>query len=79
MMKVVRDDIISAIRAAKVVLEPHKLNDEVALSDQGIDSLGLFNILLIIQDKYGVNIPDSDIDKLSTINMFIDYLNGYLD
>ncbi len=77
-MKVVREDIIAAVRDAKVVSDPDKLRDEVKLSDQGIDSLGVFNILLVLGEKYGIEIPDSDVDQLTTIAVMIDYLNRRL-
>jgi acyl carrier protein len=78
MMKVERQDIIAAVRDAKVVSDPEKLRDEVKLSDQGIDSLGVFNILLVLGEKYGIEIPDSDVDQLTTIAVMIDYLNRRL-
>lgn len=77
-MKVVREDIIVAVRDAKVVSDPDKLRDEVKLSDQGIDSLGVFNILLVLGEKYGIEIPDSDVDQLTTIAVMVDYLNRRL-
>ncbi len=77
-MKVERQDIIAAVRDAKVVSDPDKLRDEVKLSDQGIDSLGVFNILLVLGEKYGIEIPDSDVDQLTTIAVMIDYLNRRL-
>lgn len=77
-MKVDRQDIIAAVRDAKVVSDPDKLRDEVKLSDQGVDSLGVFNILLVLGEKYGIEIPDSDVDQLTTIAVMIDYLNRRL-
>jgi len=78
MMKVERQDIIAAVRDAKVVSDPDKLRDEVKLGDQGIDSLGVFNILLVLGEKYGIEIPDSDVDQLTTIAVMVDYLNRRL-
>lgn len=77
-MRVVREDIVAAVRDAKVVSDPDKLRDEVKLSDQGIDSLGVFNILLVLGEKYGIEIPDSDVDQLTTIAVMVDYLNRRL-
>ena len=48
------------------------------LTDQGVDSLGLFNIILLLQEKYDLEIPDADIDAMDTIQAIIDYLNGRL-
>jgi acyl carrier protein len=77
-MKVTREDVIAGVREAKVVSDPEKLRDDIKLADQGIDSLGVFNILLVLGEKYGIEIPDSDIDQLTSINVIADYLNRRL-
>jgi acyl carrier protein len=77
-MKVVREDVIAAVRSAKVVTDPDKLRDDVKLVDQGIDSLGIFNIVLLLQERYGIEIPDSDVDQLINIAIIVDYLNRRL-
>jgi len=77
-MKVMREDVIAAIRDAKVVSDPEKIRDDVKLSDQGIDSLGVFNILLLLGEKYGIEIPDSDVDQLASVVVIVDYLNRRL-
>jgi acyl carrier protein len=77
-MKVMREDVIAAIRDAKVVSDPEKIRDDIKLSDQGIDSLGVFNILLLLGEKYGIEIPDSDVDKLASVVVIVEYLNRRL-
>lgn len=77
-MKVMREDVIAAIRDAKVVSDPEKIRDDIKLSDQGIDSLGVFNILLLLGEKYGIEIPDSDVDQLTSVVVIVDYLNRRL-
>jgi len=77
-MKVMREDVIAAIRDAKVVSDPEKIRDDIKLSDQGIDSLGVFNILLLLGEKYGIEIPDSDVDQLASVVVIVDYLNRRL-
>jgi acyl carrier protein len=77
-MKVMREDVIAAIRDARVVSDPEKIRDEIKLSDQGIDSLGVFNILLLLGEKYGIEIPDSDVDQLVSVVVIVDYLNRRL-
>lgn len=76
-MKITRADIIQAVREAKVVSDPDGLRDDVDLVDQGIDSLGFLNVLLILGEKYGIDIPDEDIDQLNTIDVIIKYVNEH--
>ncbi|MFT5440709.1 MAG: acyl carrier protein [Alphaproteobacteria bacterium] len=77
-MAVVREDVIAAVREADIVSDPDALRDDMPLTDQGVDSLGLFNIILLLQEKYDLEIPDADIDAMDTIQAIIDYLNGRL-
>ncbi|SDC54364.1 acyl carrier protein/NADH dehydrogenase (ubiquinone) 1 alpha/beta subcomplex 1 [Pseudomonas guariconensis] len=77
-MQVTRDDIIGIIREAKVVESPEALRSDVSLTDQGIDSLGMFSVVLALQEKYAIEIPESDIDGLNSINDFIGYLSKCL-
>jgi acyl carrier protein len=77
-MQVTREDIIAIIRLAKVVESPENLRTDVKLTDQGIDSLGMFSIILALQEKYGIEIPDADIDMLKTINELMGYIEKRL-
>jgi acyl carrier protein len=72
------EDVISAIWTAKIVADPGKLRTDVKLTDQGIDSLGVFNLLLVLDEKYELQIPDADADALSTIDEIVAYLNTRL-
>lgn len=77
-MSIAREDIVAVIRKANVVSDPDKLRDDITLDDQGIDSLGIFNVILLLQEKYGLEIPDEDMDPLVSISAIVDYLNKRL-
>jgi acyl carrier protein len=77
-MKVVREDVVAVAHDAKIVSDPDKLRDDIKLSDQGIDSLAIFDFILQLQEKYEIEIPDSDIDQLVSIPTIVDYLNRRL-
>ncbi|KJZ49623.1 hypothetical protein VC35_04745 [Pseudomonas fluorescens] len=63
---------------ADVVADASTLRDNISLSDQGVDSLGMFNIILSIQDHYVIEIPDEDIEDLKTINDLAAYIKSKL-
>lgn len=77
-MPVTREDVVSAIVEAKAVQDATKLRDEVKLTEQGIDSLEMFNVLLVISERYDIDIPDEDSDQLITIKDIVEYLNRRL-
>jgi acyl carrier protein len=74
-MKVEHADIVDLIRDAKTMVQLDELSFEDDLRDRGADSLDLMNILLAIQEKYGVEIPDSELDNLSSVAAMCMFVN----
>lgn len=53
---------------------------DVTLSDLGVDSLDNMSLFLEIQEKFGIaEIADSDIDKLISVKLILDYIEKHLD
>lgn len=77
-MPVTREQVLAAISDAKVDVDVSKLRDDVKLSEQGIDSLEIFNILLVVSEKFELDIPDEDTEQLDTVRDILDYLNKRL-
>jgi acyl carrier protein len=53
-------------------------NHDKSLFDAGIDSLDHAALLLALEEKYAIKIPDSDVDGLSSINQIATYLERRL-
>lgn len=51
------------------------LDDNKNFQDAGIDSLDQINILFSIQEKYNIDIPDEAVEKCSSINGIISFVN----
>jgi acyl carrier protein len=49
-------------------------NPDKPLDQYGIDSLDLASILLALEERFGLKVPDSDIDRLRTLNDLAAYL-----
>ena len=77
-MTVKQEDVLSAVLEAEVLEDISELRTDIKLTDQGIDSLGFYNILLVLEERYGVKIPDQDIGKLDTVADIADYFNSRL-
>ena len=77
-MSITKENILVIIKETKAVEDVTKLRDDVKLSDQGVDSLEIFNVLLLISEKYDIDIPDEDSDHLNTINEIVEYLNRFV-
>lgn len=44
--------------------------------DLGADSLDLFELVMSLEDEYGVEIPSEELEKLTTVGSVADYLKS---
>lgn len=44
--------------------------------DLEADSLDLFELVMALEEEYGVEIPSEDLEKISTVNDIIEYLKN---
>ncbi len=75
-MEINRTEIMEIIRNVGIAGNFNALDHDALLRENGVDSLDMANILLSIEEKYGVKIPDEDIEKLDTINAIVHYLSN---
>jgi acyl carrier protein len=54
--------------------EPENITREAQFEQLDIDSLDLVEMAQIIDEEYGVEITDSEMDKLKTVGDAIDYV-----
>lgn len=54
------------------------LQDNVSLTDQGLDSLGKMTLFFNIEEAFDVEIPDDEVDSVSSINEIVDLINSKL-
>jgi len=74
-MTATQQNIIEIIQEAEVLADVDTIQDDIALGEQGIDSLDIVNIYLLLEEKFEMKIPDEDLDKVKTINQIIKYIN----
>ena len=44
--------------------------------DLGADSLDLFELVMGLEEEFGVKIPTEDLEKINTVGDVIDYINN---
>lgn len=47
------------------------------IDDLGADSLDTVELVMAIEEKFGIEIPDSDAEKISTVQDVVDYIESH--
>ena len=74
-MKATVENIKEVIDEAEVLGDISEMKSDIAMSEQGIDSLDVVNIYLLLEEKFDIKIPDEDLNKVQTIDNIVEYIN----
>ena len=72
-MKITQDQLLDLI-SQEAIVDRDKLVREATLADLGVSSLDVITLLFEVEDRYGVNIEDSDLPKMETLGDMSDFL-----
>lgn len=75
-MSMTQDELIEIIRAADTQINFDKLTADVEFDTIGADSLDIMNILLGVQDRAGIEIPDEEVVDLGSIRKILARINN---
>ncbi|EAK0442727.1 acyl carrier protein [Campylobacter lari] len=75
-MKIEAKDILEILKEVGVLVDINTLEINKPLKDQGIDSLDMANLFLNLQEKYNIEIPMEDVEKLTSIESIMQYSNN---
>ena len=48
------------------------------VDDLGADSLDLVELVMVLEEEFGKEIPDEDAEKIQTVQNAINYINGHM-
>lgn len=74
-MTVTVEEIRNIIEEADTMADMDTLVNDVRLTEQEIDSLDMANILLLLEEKFKIKIPDEDLSKVQSIDAIVAYLS----
>ena len=70
------EEIIEAL-CEQLKVDADSINENTSvLDDLGADSLDIVELLMTLEDKYGVVIPDDEVTKLKTIADIAEYIEN---
>lgn len=54
------------------------ITEETSFKDDlGVDSLDLFELVMVLEDEFGVEIPSEDLEAMSTVGDVINYIEAH--
>ena len=76
-MTVTVEEIRNIVESAETMADMETLENGIPLTEQDVDSLDMANILLLIEEKYEIKIPDKDMNQIQSIDNIVKYLTKY--
>ena len=73
-----KDQVTERIVSALVEFgeEPENVKPEARFEDLDIDSLDLVELGQVVEDEYGIEITDADMDKIETVQDVVDFVTA---
>ncbi|MBO4261147.1 MAG: acyl carrier protein [Clostridia bacterium] len=69
---------IKAIIADQLSAEPEKITPETSIIDDlGADSLDVVELVMALEEKFGIEIPDEDAEKINTVSDIVSYVEAH--
>lgn len=68
-------ETVKELLGKQLHMEPSSIDDDAdILDDLGADSLEVVEMLMTIEDKFGIIVPDEDVPDLRTVRDVAEYL-----
>lgn len=67
----IKDIVVKIVHCERETLKP-----EATFQDMKADSLDMVQVLVALEDEFGIEIPDEDAQKFKTFSDFVKYVEG---
>ena len=75
-MDATSEEIMAIVKGVGISADISGITADARLRAAGVDSIEMFTVFLALEEKFGIKIPDADVDKLDTVNNIVLYLQG---
>ena len=71
------DDRVNEIIVEQLGVSAEQVSPEAKfVEDLGADSLDTVELVMALEEEFGVNIPEEEADKIQTVKDAVDYINN---
>jgi acyl carrier protein len=75
-----REEILDKVKAVVIdqlnVEEDEVVEDASFIDDLGADSLGIVELVMALEEEFGISIPDEDAESIKTVGDAISYIQA---
>ncbi len=75
-----REELLKKVRTIvsdKLSISEDQVTEQASfIEDLGADSLDTVELVMALEDEFGLDIPDEEAEKLTTVGKAIDYIMG---
>ena len=69
---------VKEVIADQLGVDPERVNIEASfIDDLGADSLDIVELVMAVEEEFGIEIPDEDAEKITTVQLAIDYVTAH--
>jgi acyl carrier protein len=77
-----REEIFDKVKAVVVdqlnVEDEEVIDDASFIDDLGADSLGIVELVMALEEEFGVSIPDEDAESIKTVGDAVSYIQSHV-
>jgi acyl carrier protein len=69
--------VVVDVLSDQLGVEKNKIKDDSKIADDlGADSLDTVEVVQVLEDKFGIDIPDGDVVNIKTVNDIVAYVKS---
>lgn len=70
-------DKVKELLVENLGIEEGDITMEASLTDDlNVDSLDVVELIMALEEEFGIEIPEADVEKISTVGSMVDYIQS---